>query len=87
MIALRRITRLAVAASMMMLLTLNLGCASQSSSHQPTQAIQSAQEIPTEELLDVGITIFDPGLPPEGQKVPDDVFPELPTGRCSAWSP
>jgi len=77
MIAMSRITRLAVAASMLMSLILNLGCASQSSSHQPTQAIQAAQEIPTEELLDVGITIFDPGLPPEGQEVPDDVFPEL----------
>jgi len=59
------------------LLFFSLGCASQSSSRQPTQAIQAAQEIPTEELLDVGITIFDPGLPPEGQPVPDDVFPEL----------
>jgi hypothetical protein len=77
MIALSWKTRHAVAASMLILLVFSLGCASQSSSRQPTQAIQAAQEIPTEELLDVGITIFDPGLPPEGQKVPDDVFPEL----------
>jgi hypothetical protein len=53
------------------------GCASQSSSREPTQAIQAAQDIPIEELLDVGVTIFDPGLAPEGQPVPDDVFPEL----------
>jgi hypothetical protein len=66
-----------LAASMLALLTFSLGCASQSSSSQSTQAIQAAQEIPQEELLDVGITIFDPGLPPEGQPVPDDVFPEL----------
>jgi hypothetical protein len=66
-----------LAASMLALLTFSLGCASQSSSGQSTQAIQAAQEIPQEELLDVGITIFDPGLPPEGQPVPDDVFPEL----------
>jgi hypothetical protein len=61
----------------MMLLIFSLGCASQSSSKQPVKAIQAAQEIPTEELLDVGITVFDPGLPAEGQPVPDDVFPEL----------
>jgi hypothetical protein len=59
------------------LLLFSAGCASQSSSRQSTQAIQAAQEIPQEKLLDVGITIFDPGLPPEGQPVPDDVFPEL----------
>ena len=55
-----------------------VGCASQSSPRQSsTPAVQAAQEIPTEQLLDVGITVFDPGLPPEGQPVPDDVFPEL----------
>jgi hypothetical protein len=54
------------------------GCVSQSSSRQSsTQAVQAAQEIPVEELLDVGITVFDPGLPPKGQPTPDDVFPEL----------
>jgi len=77
MIALKRRTLRAVASPMLMLLVFSLGCASQSSSHQPVQAVQAAQEIPTAELLDVGITIFDPGLPPEDQEVPDDVFPEL----------
>jgi hypothetical protein len=61
----------------LVVLVFSAGCASQSSSPQTTQAIQAAQEIPQEELLDVGITIFDPGLPPEGQPLPDDVFPEL----------
>lgn len=57
---------------------LTLSCASQSSgNHARTEAIQASQEIPPEELLDVGITVFDPGLPPEGQPVPEDVFPEL----------
>ena len=77
MIVLTLETRRVLAASIFVLLIFSIGCASGSSSQQPTQAIQAAQEIPTEELLDVGITIFDPGLPPEGQKVPDDVFPEL----------
>ena len=77
MIVLTLDTRRVLAASIFVLLIFSIGCASGSSSQQPTQAIQAAQEIPTEELLDVGITIFDPGLPPEGQQVPDDVFPEL----------
>ena len=59
-------------------LLLAIGCASQSSGNrEPTKAVQASQEIPTAELLDVGITVFDPGLPPEGQPIPDDVFPEL----------
>jgi hypothetical protein len=66
-----------LAASVSAIIVFSLGCASQSSSNQSTQAIQAVREIPFEELLDVGITIFDPGLPPEGQPVPDDVFPEL----------
>jgi len=66
-----------LAASSLFLVVFSLGCASQSSSSQTVQAIQADRVIPTEELLDVGITIFDPGLPPEGQPVPDDVFPEL----------
>jgi len=61
----------------LVLLVLGLGCASQSPPGQSTQAVQASHEIPQEELLDVGITIFDPGLPPEGQPVPEDVFPEL----------
>jgi hypothetical protein len=69
--------RQVLAGSSLLLVVFGLGCASQSSSNQSIQAIQAAQEIPIEELLDVGITIFDPGLPPEGQPVPDDVFPEL----------
>jgi len=77
MIMSSRLWRHVLLASALTLLVLGLGCASQSSSHLSTQAIQAAQEIPQEQLLDVGITIFDPGLPPEGQPVPDDVFPEL----------
>lgn len=61
----------------LLLVLFSAGCASQSSSRQATQAIQAVQEIPQKKLLDVGITIFDPGLPPEGQPVPEDVFPEL----------
>ena len=66
-----------LAASTLITVLFGFGCASQSSSREPTQAIQAAQDIPIEELLDVGVTIFDPGLAPEGQPVLDDVFPEL----------
>ncbi len=59
-------------------LLLGSGCASQNPSGTASvPAIQAAQEIPREQLLDVGVTVFDPGLPPEGQPVPEDVFPEL----------
>jgi hypothetical protein len=75
--SLRAPCRLVATGSTLVLLTIGLGCASQSSSNRTTHAVQAAQEIPIEELLDVGITVFDPGLPPKGQPVPDDVFPEL----------
>ena len=43
---------------------LGAGCATQGANHRssPQQAIQAVQEIPLEKLLDVGITVFDPGL-------------------------
>ncbi len=62
------------------ILLIGAGCASQGSStsgSQTIQAIQATGEIPQDQLLDVGIKVFDPGLPPAGQPVPDDVFPEL----------
>lgn len=76
MIQLRRIFGPVLPASILALLCFSLGCASQSS-RQSTHAVQATREIPTQELLDVGITVFDPGLPPEGQPAPEDVFPEL----------
>jgi len=67
-----------LAAAVLMPLIVGIGCASQPTTRQSsTPAIQAAQEIPIEQLLDVGITVFDPGLPAEGQPIPDDVFPEL----------
>ncbi|MCP4897175.1 MAG: hypothetical protein GY906_09405 [bacterium] len=41
------------------------------------QAIQATGEIPQDQLIDVGIKVFDPGLPAEGEELPEDVFPEL----------
>jgi hypothetical protein len=73
-----RIRRIELIALGLAALALTSGCASQAaqpSSH--TQAIQATAEIPPDQLLDVGIAVLDPGLPPEGQPIPDDVFPEL----------
>jgi len=61
-----------------MLVLFCAACASQSS--PPTssfQAIQAEAEIPEDQLLDVGIRVLDPGLPPEGVPSPEAVFPEL----------
>ncbi len=43
----------------------------------PVKLIQAASEIPEEQLVDAGIQVFDPGLPPDGEEIPDGVFPEL----------
>ena len=54
------------------------GCASQAPRNPNTeQVIQAVDEIPEDTLLDVGIDVFGTGLPPSGQPIPDDVFPEL----------
>ena len=57
---------------------LGIGCASQAPQQgKSVQVIQATDEIPEEHLFDVGIEVLDPGLPPEGQPMPEDVFPEL----------
>jgi hypothetical protein len=54
------------------------GCVSQAPQNSNTeQVIQAIDEIPQDKLLDVGIDVLDTGLPPAGQPIPDDVFPEL----------
>jgi len=70
----RRTAWLGVAAA----LVLMGGCASQAPQPGMTeQVIQATGEIPRDKLLDVGIDVLDPGLPPQGQPVPEGVFPEL----------
>jgi hypothetical protein len=54
------------------------GCASQATPDSKTErVIQAVEEIPEDTLLDVGIDVFDTGLPQSSQPIPDDVFPEL----------
>ena len=42
-----------------------------------TEAIVATEELAEESLLDIGITEFDPGLPEEGKKLDDDIYPEV----------
>jgi len=60
-------------------LILAVGC-----STTPTQSrvddvtlIQAKTQIPEDQLLDVVVPVFDPGLPEEGQEIPPGLFPEL----------
>ncbi len=39
-----------------------------------TPAAQAQTEVPEERLLDIGIGIFDPGLPDEGEAAEEGVF-------------
>lgn len=41
------------------------------------ELVQAAIEIPEEMLLDVGIQVFDPGLPEDESELPPSVFPEV----------
>lgn len=73
-----RLWRIELVTALLAALVLTNGCASQATQQsKSTQAIQATDEIPPDQLLDVGIAVLDPGLPPEGQPMPDDVFPEL----------
>ncbi|MFV2071927.1 MAG: hypothetical protein ACC742_04650 [Thermoanaerobaculales bacterium] len=67
-----------VASVAVALLLLCGACASQSSPPASSlQAVQAATEIPENQLLDVGLRVLDSGLPPEGETIPEGVFPEL----------
>jgi hypothetical protein len=41
------------------------------------ELVQAASEIPEEQLVDVGIQVFDPGVPDDQEEIPDNVFPEV----------
>ena len=64
-------------AVLLLLLLTAFGCASTDPKPTRTAIIQATQEIPTEQLIDVGVHVFDPGLPEPGEEMPEDVFPEL----------
>jgi len=41
------------------------------------RAHRARSALPIEARLDVGLVVFDPGLPPEGEKLPDDLHPGI----------
>ncbi len=74
----RRPHQAKTAGAIMALLILMSACASQTAqSPERIALVQATGEIPQEQILDVVIEELNPGLPPEGQPVPEDVFPEL----------
>jgi len=60
-------------------LATGLGCATQRVGYGSTPVIQAEGEIPEDQLLQVGIALFDPGVPEEEVLDDDDamVFPEV----------
>ncbi len=54
------------------------GCATFGSekADQP-EAVPASAGLPEEARLDVGLLVFDPGLPPEGEELPDDLHPGI----------
>ena len=44
---------------------------------EPVDLVQATTEVAEEQLLDVSISVFDPGLPEEGEELPDGVQPEV----------
>ena len=63
----------------LMALVAGAGCSSapQDSPDDDVALIQASAQIPEDQLLDMVVRVFDPGLPDEGQQLPPGVFPEL----------
>lgn len=55
------------------------GCSSAPQGHQDDDVslIQASSQVSEDQLIDVVVPVFDPGLPEEGQELPPGVFPEL----------
>ena len=54
------------------------GCSSQAVRPvEPVDLVQATTEVAEEQLLDVAIRVFDPGLPPEDEELPPGVQPEV----------
>jgi hypothetical protein len=61
-----RLGRMAVVSVGLLLLAALAGCVVEETRPLPkVHAVQAKEEIPSDELLDVGVRIFDPGIPPE----------------------
>jgi hypothetical protein len=64
---------------LLVLLLLSVACSSrqQVPNDGSVELVQAAVEIPETMLLDVGIQVFDPGLPEDESELPPNVFPEV----------
>ncbi len=57
---------------------ITVGCGSTTSRPvEPVDLVQATTEVAEEHLLDVAIRVFDPGLPAEGEELPDGVLPDV----------
>jgi hypothetical protein len=64
--------------SLAVLFLIGSGCSTQTAEPgSQVELVQAQSEIAEADLLDVGIQVFDPGLPPEDEPVPPGVFPEV----------
>ena len=77
-----RVRRLAILGGMFAGALLAAGCVKETRPVPVLQATQATVEVPTEQLLDVGVHIFDPGIPPEVEDDPElmdkkRIYPEI----------
>ena len=59
--------------------TLNaVGCATITMTHATApEALEAPSDLPEAARLDVAVIEFDPGLPPDGEPIPEDIYPEI----------
>ena len=77
-----RMSRLALLGGMFASALLAAGCVKETRPVPVLQATQATAEVPEEQLLDVGVHIFDPGIPPEVEDDPalmdkKRIYPEI----------
>ncbi len=77
-----RVRQLAILGGMFAGALLAAGCVKETRPVPVLQATQATAEVPTEQLLDVGVHIFDPGIPPEVEDDPalmdkERIYPEI----------
>ena len=77
-----RVSRLALLGGMFAGALLATGCVKETRPVPVLQATQATVEVPEEQLLDVGVHIFDPGIPPEVEDDPalmdkKRIYPEI----------
>lgn len=77
-------TRNLIPVLLLLLAGITTGCASNAT--QPLESVdlvQATAEVDEEQLLDVAIRVFDPGLPEEGEELPPGVMPEVRTAEAT----